>query len=82
VDHFFGRYIRRNGFHFIVLCGHQGKKQDCNIITTEEPFYITRLYTAWNKFFKANHFKEGDTIPFKFATVDQSHLVHVFKKTY
>jgi hypothetical protein len=70
VDHFFGRYIRKNYFDIIVLCGRRGKKQDCDVITTEEPYYVTRLYTAWNKFFKANHLNQGDTIRFKFATMD------------
>jgi hypothetical protein len=74
------QYINQNlSSHFIVLSGKKGKKLDAtiNYDYSDEPYIY--IGEEWKLFCIRNNFKIGDIIRFKFAKVNISHMVHVFK---
>ncbi|KAK2382588.1 hypothetical protein QL285_070111 [Trifolium repens] len=74
------QYINQNlSSHFIVLSGKKGKKLDATINHdySDEPYIY--IGEEWKLFCIRNNFKIGDIIRFKFAKVNISHMVHVFK---
>jgi hypothetical protein len=74
-------YINKNlNTEYLVLCGRKGFKIDATIY---HDYYTgeTRSFIEdeWKIFCIKNNFKIGDMIRLKFARVNTSHMIHIFK---
>ncbi|CAJ2644773.1 unnamed protein product [Trifolium pratense] len=73
------KYIDKNDFNCLVLCGKKGKKIDANIESDYLELPSCYIEDEWKTFCTRNKFKIGDRVRIKFASVNQSHMVHIFK---
>lgn len=78
-DYYFTEYATTNDLEYLVLSGCNGRKVDCQLYTEYFPDPCMFIEEGWIEFCEDNDFQVGDSIRFKFALIDNSCMVHVFK---
>jgi hypothetical protein len=84
LNRFFGDYVRENNFAKLVLIGHNGQQKECTLQThmTLHNKIATKIISGWSEFCTDNDFNINDQLRFKFADMEGSSKVYVFKKSF
>jgi len=73
----FGDFLKHTGIHVLTLCGDSGIEEDFEVYLLNDHKYTAKLGIKWNSFCKANNFKIGQKIRFKFNLSERT-ICHVY----
>jgi len=70
-------FLKQTGIFVLTLCGDYGIEQDFEVYLLNDHKYTAQLGIKWGNFSKANKFKIGQKIRFKFNLSERT-ICHVY----